>query len=99
MSEKFRGSLLAKMQLPPFLLRQAAALRRIVRRDEIDVVNAHWIIPQGLTSVWALRGLDRVKLVLQIHAGDVYLLNRLKGGRRIARYVLNRCDAVYADGG
>lgn len=98
MRDNLRGSLLAKIQLPLFLLRQAANLRRLVYQRGFDVVNAHWLVPQGLTAAWALRGSRDVKLVLHVHAGDVYLLQKLSVGRRIARFVVKRSAAIFADG-
>ncbi|QDV71420.1 Glycogen synthase [Rosistilla carotiformis] len=98
MRDNLRGSLLAKLQVPCFLIRQAIVVRREVRRHRIDVVNAHWLVPQGLTTAWALKRMRQVKFVLHVHAGDVYMLQRLRIGRAIARYVVKRCDAVFADG-
>ncbi|QDT35763.1 glycosyltransferase [Stratiformator vulcanicus] len=98
MRERFRASLLAKSQVPLFLWRESSAIRRIVKRDRIDVVNAHWLIPQGLAAARALKRLPSVQLVTHIHAGDVYLLRRLPFGRSIARSVVRRCTAVLASG-
>ena len=98
MRDNLRGSLLAKFQLPLFLLRQTAHMRRMIRERRIDVVNAHWLVPQGLTAAWALRRKPTVKLVLHVHAGDVYLLQKLVLGPRIARYVVKRAAAVFAAG-
>ncbi len=98
MRENFRDSWLARLQLPWFLAHQTANIRRLVRQQKIDVVNAHWIIPQGYTAVRALRGMDWVRLVLHIHAGDVYLLRRLPLGRRIAQQVVRRAQTIFADG-
>lgn len=98
MRDNMRGSLLAKIQFPLFLLRQAANLRRLVYQRSFDVVNAHWLVPQGLTAAWVLRGSHDVKLVLHVHAGDVYLLQKLAFGRWIARFVVKRSAAIFADG-
>lgn len=97
MLENLRGSLLAKVQIPSYLVRQATATRRLIRQKNIDVVNAHWLVPQGVTSAWACRG-GIARLVLHVHAGDVYLLKRLRFGGAIARYVVSRSVAVLADG-
>ena len=98
MRENISDFWLARFQLPGFLHCQTRALRRLVKQQQIDTVNAHWIIPQGFTAVRALRGMKSVRLILHIHAGDVYLLRRLPLGRAIARYVVRRADAIFADG-
>ncbi|MEX2288082.1 MAG: glycosyltransferase [Planctomycetaceae bacterium] len=98
MSDKMRESWLAWGQVMPFLVRQRLATRRLVRELDIDVVNAHWIVPQGLTAAWALGRRHEAKLLLHVHAADVYLLQRLPLGRVIARYVVKRCDAIFSAG-
>lgn len=97
MRQNFRASAAAKLQPGPFLWRQARALRRLVHTHRADVVNAHWLFPQGLTAAW-VRGRTPFRHVLSVHAGDIYLLEKLPGGRAMARYVVARSDAVLAAG-
>ena len=96
MRENMRASRLAFFQIPFLLLVQTWKIRR--RAGEIDVVNSHWMVPQGLTSAWARGRRPRFRHVLHVHAADVYLLATLPFGSRLARYVLRRTDAVLADG-
>lgn len=68
--------------LPGFVLGQWLAARRILRRHRVDVVHAHWLIPQGLIARW----LGRPYLVTS-HGGDLFglrghLLTELK--RKVA---------------
>ena len=37
-------------QLPIFLIKQFLAARKLIRREQIDIVHAHWIIPQGFIA-------------------------------------------------
>jgi glycosyltransferase involved in cell wall biosynthesis len=71
----------------------------MVRQHRIDVVNAHWMVPQGLTAA-LLRGTGRTRfrLALHAHAGDVYLLRSMTGGAGVARYITARTDVAFADG-
>ncbi len=98
MVQHIRQSWLSKFQIPFLLCKAALQTWRLVRQKKIDVVNAHWIVPQGMTAAWALGRKRRCKLVLHVHAGDVYLLHKLPGGKRIAQYVIDRTDIVFADG-
>ncbi len=61
--------------LPFFLLGQFAALAGLLRRNEYDLIHAHWIIPQGLVAVF-LRGILRCKtaIVCTSHGGDLFAL-------------------------
>jgi glycosyltransferase involved in cell wall biosynthesis len=68
--------------LPGFVAGQLIAARRLLRQRRVDVVHAHWLIPQGLVARW----LGRPYLVTS-HGGDLFglrggLLTALK--RRVA---------------
>ncbi len=89
------SSVLAKLQLPPFLLAQAHAIRALVRERRIQVVNSHWIIPQGLSLVLA-GAASRFRHVVTLHSGDAYTLRRLPGGRALTRLLISRTDAAFA---
>jgi glycosyltransferase involved in cell wall biosynthesis len=91
-----RGGLLPRVQLPFFLAAQWAALPRVVRDEGIDLVNAHWIVPQGVTAA-AWRRRIGVPLVVSAHGADVALLARMPAGAALARYVFDRSDFFIAD--
>jgi phosphatidyl-myo-inositol dimannoside synthase len=69
-------------------------LRRLSREPRIDLIHAHWIVPQGLVALLA-RALARrrVPVVCTSHGGDLFGL-RGKIWTAIKRWVLRRCDAV-----
>ncbi|WP_213814362.1 glycosyltransferase [Glaciihabitans sp. dw_435] len=96
--------------VPFFLFFEFFAVLRLNRMLRPDVINAHWIIPQGV--VCALANLfARRKLVLTVHGGDVFTFNHpfaiwLKrwAMRRSARIVVNstvtrdKARSIYPDG-
>jgi glycosyltransferase involved in cell wall biosynthesis len=55
----YQGGIMAKLKqhvgyyalIPFFLTAQLIALLRLLKRKDIDVIHAHWLIPQGLTGV------------------------------------------------
>jgi glycosyltransferase involved in cell wall biosynthesis len=98
MTENLRTRPLSWLQAPPYVLALALAARRLTASRKIEVVNSHWMIPQGLAVAMARGRGARFRHVLSVHAADVYLLAKLPLGRALARYVLERCDAVFADG-
>ena len=57
-----------------------------------DVVNAHWMVPQGFAAALAALVVRR-PLVVTVHGGDAYAFNGLVG-RRIKRWTLRRATAV-----
>jgi glycosyltransferase involved in cell wall biosynthesis len=98
MRDNLRGSFLARLQVLSFLWRQAAAVRKLVAQRRIDFVNSHWMVPQGLTAALARGRRGRFRHVLHVHAADVYFLARVPLGRAVARFVMARTDASFADG-
>lgn len=52
---------------PLFVAAQALALRNLARRHQADLVHAHWLLPQGFTSLSTGR-----PIVATVHGGDVF---------------------------
>jgi len=99
MPDNLRRSWLARLQAPGFLACQARALRALAREVRADVVNAHWIVPQGLAAALARGRERRFAHVVTLHGGDSYFLPRLPAARRIADFVVSRSDALVAVSG
>lgn len=59
---------------------------------QADIINAHWLIPQGFTAVLVGKIL-RKKVIVTIHGGDVFTLNSMLL-RRIKRFTLRHADRV-----
>ena len=80
--------------VPGFVLGQACVAWRLMRRERVDVIHAHWLIPQGLIAAllpW-LPG-RRVSYVVTSHGADLYALKgRLLDG--IKRFVARRAAAA-----
>jgi glycosyltransferase involved in cell wall biosynthesis len=98
MVDSIRESNWAKAQVPTFVLSQARALSQLIRRERFDIVNSHWMVPQGLTAAMVRKLSPSFAHVLSIHAGDVYLLDKLPGGAALAKFVMGQTQAVFADG-
>jgi glycosyltransferase involved in cell wall biosynthesis len=80
--------------VPSFVLAQAWVAWRLLRQRRIDVVHAHWLLPQGLIAA-LLQSLPgrKVPFVVTSHGADLYAL---RGGVLDAakRFVLRRCAAA-----
>ena len=61
--------------VPAFMACQLAAAWRICRREQVDLIHAHWIIPQGLVAA-VLQSLPgrNVPFVVTAHGSDVHAL-------------------------
>jgi len=93
-----RESWRVKLQPPLFVLCQAFATSALVRKERIELVNSHWMIPQGLSTALVAGVGRRFRHVLTVHAGDVYMLEALPFGRLLARFIVSRSDFVFAVG-
>ncbi|HEV2212045.1 MAG TPA: glycosyltransferase [Gammaproteobacteria bacterium] len=60
--------------VPGFLLGQAWAARRIVRRRCVDVLHVHWLIPQGLAALLLRLFGCRTPYLVTSHGADLYSL-------------------------
>lgn len=81
-------------QLPFLFISEIAATARIIRREKINTVNSHWIVPQGLATA-IIANLLKINHVITAHGTDVFTLKKWgKLGKHIATYAINRADAV-----
>jgi glycosyltransferase involved in cell wall biosynthesis len=84
------------LQLPFLLISELIYAIHIIKKEKIDVVNSHWIIPQGLIVAFIKKPL-RIKHILTVHAADIFTLKRWGFmGRILARYIVKRSDKVMA---
>ena len=57
--------------VPGFVLGQYLAARRLMQRRKVDVVHAHWLIPQGLIAR-RLKSGTAVPYLVTSHGGDLF---------------------------
>lgn len=91
---RLRQSRLRYFLLPVFLLFQFLAARRIVRSYSIDVIHAHWIIPQGfIASLVGLTVKKKIPVMCTSHGADLFSLQGVVM-RSVKRMVIKRCTGV-----
>ncbi len=69
-------SLLAKMQMPLLIISEFLASYKIIKDKHINMVHAHWILPQGFVGVFLKRFL-KVKLLVSVHGSDLFPLKNI----------------------
>ena len=80
--------------VPGFFLVQTLEAARICRRERVDVVHAHWLIPQGLVAALISNLPGRsIPYLVTSHGADLYAL-RGRVAELIKRWVLRRAGAV-----
>lgn len=68
-SNNLRRSPWKWLLVPAFVAGQYLAARRLIRQRPVDVVHAHWLLPQGLVARLVRR---RLPLVVTSHGGDLF---------------------------
>jgi glycosyltransferase involved in cell wall biosynthesis len=95
MRDNMRASPLARVQPLTYCAAQTLAIRSLVRQHGFDVVNSHWMIPQGLSAALARGRKPAFRHVLSVHSTDVHLLHSIPVGSVLARFVLSRSNHVF----
>ncbi|WP_019612194.1 glycosyltransferase [Thioalkalivibrio sp. AKL7] len=96
MTQRLRENPWRLFQLPTFFLSQLWAITRRLRREPaIDLIHAHWLIPQGLIAILAraLAGRRHIPVICTSHGGDLFAL-RGRWMTRLKRWVVSHCDAT-----
>lgn len=88
-------SFLAKIQVPFLVLSELYYMVKVIRREKINLIHAHWILPNGLLGVLCKR-LFRVPLIITAHGSDVFAL-KSKFFRMFKKFALDRSDACIAN--
>jgi glycosyltransferase involved in cell wall biosynthesis len=89
-----RNPLLA-LQIPPFMWAEYYFAKRIVREHGIELIYAHWVMPQGLVARWLLRATG-VPYVIQNHSSDVSVFSKFGApGKSVARKIIRDAAAMF----
>ncbi|WP_156423900.1 glycosyltransferase [Erythrobacter sp. YT30] len=76
------------LQIPGLLAAQLHEARRIVRDEGVDLVYAHWVMPQGLVAL-SLKRTEKVPFILQTHSSDLGVFGKFGWlGKRVARSII-----------
>ncbi|MEM7472970.1 MAG: glycosyltransferase [Pseudomonadota bacterium] len=83
------------LQLPAFLFAQYRAAKKMINTYEIDLVYAHWVMPQGLVAR-RLKQSTGTPYILQNHSSDLAVFRKFgSAGTKIAQKVLSGTDAFF----
>ncbi|MBI4157279.1 glycosyltransferase, partial [Candidatus Woesebacteria bacterium] len=86
----------AYLLLPFMLLFGTIALLKTIRKEKIDVINVHWILPNGLIALIASK-LTGVPYVVTLPGTDAYLARRFKFFGAVARVIANNAAGILSN--
>lgn len=64
---------IAVVQLPLLIAFEFFNIARLIKKEKIDVVHAHWILPQGFLA-YLCKKMFKIPYIATAHAGDVFPL-------------------------
>lgn len=69
------------------------ALRRLVRQEKIDLISAHWLVPNGFVAVLVSR-LYKIPLVITVPGSDVYVVKKNRFFHLMARFAVRQAKVM-----
>lgn len=85
-----------KMQAIPFAVSMAKKMLQIIKRFEIDVVNAHWAFPPAFLSILT-KPLHRRPILTTLYGVELFTArNKYAGLKRILSWTIINSDRVVA---
>ena len=99
----YAGGILANLKknkllyflVPLLLISQTISIIKLIKKNNYNLIHAHWLIPQGLLAVLVSRVFDKEcpKILCTSHGGDLFafqssLFLKVKKG------ILSHCDGV-----
>ena len=69
----FKKYKIALLQLPLLIAFEFLNMAKLIKKEKIDIIHAHWILPQGFLA-YLCKKLFKVPYVVTAHAGDIFPL-------------------------
>ncbi len=92
-SYNLKKSFWAKIQVPLFFLSELFAVIKLANKEKIEILNSHWLMPQGLVGAIYKKVFKAVHVVT-VHSSEITLLKKIPAGRIIAEFIVNNTDAI-----
>lgn len=93
--ENLKKSNLAKLQAPLLFLMEFLYMNKIIRKEKIELVHAHWILPQGILAA-ICKKFFKIPFVVTVHAGDIFPIRNFFS-RFLSKITLENCDYCTAN--
>jgi glycosyltransferase involved in cell wall biosynthesis len=88
-----KRSWLARMQVPLLILAELYWAQKLVKKEKIDLIHSHWLIPSGLVGGIISRFLGTLHITTA-HAGDVFTMERIKILNPLGNFILKNSSIV-----
>ncbi len=83
------------LQLPFFLLSEFFAALKLIKKHKINLLYAHWVMPQGLIA-YVTKKINGTPYALQNHSSDLRIFNKLPiFGKFLARKIIKSSQKLF----
>lgn len=82
--------------LPFMLLFGTLKLYKVVRQEKVDLINVHWILPNGLMAL-VVSKLTRIPYVVTLPGTDAYLAYRYKLFGIVAKFIASNAAGIVSN--
>lgn len=93
---KSNPTIIQFMQVVLYLFSQIFNTIKICKKQKIDLIHAHWIVPQGIPGV-ICKKLFGIPLVISVHGTDIKLGHMSKIIKWIEKKILTDSDVIIAN--
>lgn len=87
-----KSSFLAKIQMPLLIISEYFSASGIIKKEKINMLHAHWILPQGVVGAF-LKSKYKIPLLVTIHGSDLFPLKN-KFFRKMQGFVAKNADII-----
>ncbi|MBW2976261.1 glycosyltransferase family 4 protein [Candidatus Woesearchaeota archaeon] len=87
-----KESFLAKIQMVTLMFSELFSSSKIIKKEGIGMVHAHWILPQGFVGVF-LKKRFKVPLLVTVHGSDLFPLKNIFF-KNLQHFVIKNADYV-----
>lgn len=95
-ADNISKSSLAKIQIPLFVVSEFISAVKIIRKENIDIVNSHWLIPQGIVGAMCKK-IFNVKHIASVHGSDINLIATSRVLKILFKFIAKNTDQIIAN--
>ena len=88
-----KNSHLAKIQVPLFFLSELFYATKLVKKEKIDIIHSHWLVPQGLVGA-ICRKIFGIPHITTVHGSDINTINKSKILSLICSFIICNSDKI-----
>jgi glycosyltransferase involved in cell wall biosynthesis len=92
MIPNIKSSFLARTEVPFLILSEFFVSYKIIKNEQIGMVHAHWMLPQGLVAAF-LKKIFKIPVLITLHGSDLFALNSGLS-KLLQKFVVKNADSI-----